>query len=63
MAKYNLTNRAVEDLANIWDYTFEQWSEQQADNYYEMLISNFKEIADSPNLEKIYDGITPNLLG
>ena len=38
MAKYNLTNKAVEDLAKIWDYTFEQWSEQQADNYYEMLI-------------------------
>ena len=63
MAKYYLTNKAVEDLAKIWDYTFEQWSEQQADNYYEMLISNCQEIANNPNFGKTYDGITPNLLG
>ena len=47
MAKYKLTNKAVEDLAEIWEYTFEEWSEQQADNYYEMLISNCKEIASN----------------
>jgi len=63
MAKYKLTNKAVEDLANIWEYTFEKWSEQQADNYYEMLISNCKEIASNPNLGKTYDGVTKGLLG
>jgi toxin ParE1/3/4 len=63
MAKYNLTNKAVEDLADIWDYTFEQWSESQADNYYEMLIANFKSIADNPNLGKNYTGIAENLFG
>ncbi len=50
MAKYELTNKAVEDLSNIWDYTFEVWSEKQADKYYEILILNYQEIADSPNL-------------
>ena len=34
MANYNLTNKAVEDLEKIWDYTFQKWSEQQADKYY-----------------------------
>ena len=63
MAKYSLTNRAVEDLARIWDYTFEQWSEQQADNYYKMLISIFEEISNNPNLGKRYNGISLNLLG
>lgn len=38
MAKFLLSNKAVEDLANIWDYIFEVWSENQADKYYEMLI-------------------------
>ena len=33
MAKYSLTNKAVEDLTNIWDYTFEKWNENQADKY------------------------------
>lgn len=40
MAKYELTNEAVEDLGKIWDYTFDNWSEKQADSYYEMLLEN-----------------------
>ncbi len=63
MAEFKLTNKAVEDLAKIWDYTFEVWSEKQADKYYESLISNCQEIADNPNLGRNYDGITQNLLG
>lgn len=63
MAKFKLTNKAVEDLANIWDYTFEKWSEQQADYYYEKLIQNCEEIANNPSIGKTYDGITQNLFG
>lgn len=33
MPKYILTNKAVEDLSTIWNYTFEVWSETQADKY------------------------------
>ena len=35
MAKYFLTNKAVEDLSKIYEYTFELWSQNQADKYYE----------------------------
>ena len=63
MAEFKLTNKAVEDLSKIWDYTFEVWSERQADKYYELLISNCQEIADNPNLGNNYEGITQNLLG
>ena len=63
MVKYKLTNQAVEDLSKIWDYTFEVWSEKQADKYYEMLILNCQEIAERPNSGTIYDGIAQNLLG
>ena len=63
MAEFKLTNKAVEDLSTIWDYTFEVWSERQADKYYESIISNCQEIAENPHLGKKYDGITQNLLG
>ena len=63
MAEFKLTNKAVEDLSKIWDYTFEVWSERQADKYYGSLILDCQEIADNPNLGKNYDGITQNLLG
>ena len=31
MAKYHFTNKAVEDLSGIWDYTYDIWSEKQAE--------------------------------
>ncbi|UTN03622.1 type II toxin-antitoxin system RelE/ParE family toxin [Flavobacterium bizetiae] len=63
MAKYYLTNKAVEDLTNIWDYTYDEWSENQADKYYNLLLSSCQEIAENPNLGKKYDNITEKLLG
>ena len=63
MARYKLTNKAVEDLSKIWEYTFETWSEQQADKYYDVLISNFQEIAENPDFGKNYDGISKQLFG
>jgi hypothetical protein len=32
MAEYKLTNKAVEDLNGIWDYTANEWSEKQVYN-------------------------------
>ena len=50
MAKYHLTNKAVEDLTNIWEYTVDTWSERQADDYYNMLIASFQKITENPLL-------------
>ena len=63
MAEYKLTNKAVEDLSKIWDYTFEVWSESQADKYFDSIIANCQEIADNPDLVKNYDEISRQLLG
>jgi len=63
MAEYKLTNKAVGDLSKIWEYTFEVWSEKQADKYYDGLISSCEEIAENPDLGKNYKGISKQLLG
>jgi len=63
MVRYKLTNEAVKDLAQIWNYTFNEWSENQADTYYHMLLENCKELASNPNLGKNYSEVTQNLLG
>ena len=63
MAKYKLTNQAVEDLTNIWEYTFEKWSEKQAEIYYKMLVENFEHIAENPNIGKSYSEIKEELFG
>jgi len=63
MAKYELTNKAVEDLTGIWEYTIEKWSEQQAEKYYNLLLDSCQDIANNPELGKNYDGITKDLFG
>jgi len=63
MAKYILTNKAISDLSDIWNYTFKVWSENQADKYYQMLIDSFQKIADNPQIGKNYEGITDYLYG
>lgn len=40
MPKIRYSNKAVEDLTSIWDYTYTEWSEKQADEYYAMLIAS-----------------------
>ncbi|SNQ45039.1 type II toxin-antitoxin system RelE/ParE family toxin [Cellulophaga lytica] len=63
MAKYELTNKAVADLNGIWEYTVENWSENQADRYYDMLLDICQDIADNPELGKNYEGIKSDLFG
>lgn len=63
MAEYRLTNRAVEDLSDIWNYTFDNWSESQADHYYQILLENCQEIADNQVRGKNYEGIIKSLFG
>ena len=63
MAKYKFTNKAVYDLTQIWNYTLNKWSEDQADRYYHMLLENCKAVANNPELGKNYSGVTENLFG
>ncbi|MFX7768518.1 type II toxin-antitoxin system RelE/ParE family toxin, partial [Acinetobacter baumannii] len=58
MANYILTNKAVEDLSKIWDYTFEVWSETQADRYYQMVLDYCQDLADSTISGKHYPEIS-----
>ena len=61
MANYILTNKAVEDLSTIWDYTFEVWSESQADKYYYMLLDHCQDLADNKIPGKHYPEISEEI--
>ena len=63
MANYTITNKAVEDLSKIWDYTFETWSENQADRYYYMLLDSCQELADEKVSGKNYQEVKEDILG
>jgi toxin ParE1/3/4 len=63
MAKFKLTNNAVKDLSDIWNYTVETWSESQADKYYKLILNACAAIAKKPQQGKVYEEIYPNLKG
>ena len=64
MADLLFSNKAVEDLTGIWNYTIETWSEAQADKYYTLLVNTCRQIADSPRpLSKEYAEIRTGLFG
>ena len=63
MVRYRLTNKAVADLSNIWNYTYSKWSEDQADKYYQMLLDTCQQIADNPDLGRNYSIVIDKLLG
>ena len=64
MTKIRFSCKAVEDLTSIWNYTYNTWSERQADEYYNKLISSCKKILSSNyRLAKSYSDIADNLYG
>jgi toxin ParE1/3/4 len=43
--KYRISQQAIEDLDKIWIYTFNKWSKEQADRYYDLIIAEIEFIA------------------
>ena len=64
MPKVRYSNKAVEDLSSIWEYTFTKWSENHADEYYAMLISACNRLLyPSVISNRSYEEISEGLLG
>lgn len=63
MAKYFLTNKAVDDLTKIYEYTYEFWSENQAEKYYDEIMNYCQLLAENPNIGKKYQEIKSELYG
>lgn len=63
MAKVVLRQKAIDDLNEIWNYTFEKWSVKQADDYYTTIKLACNRIGQNPDVGKEYNEINKNLLG
>jgi toxin ParE1/3/4 len=57
MAKYRITNEAVKDLEEIWSYTKQKWSLEQADRYYNLIIDEIEFVSSNPLLGRSIDYI------
>lgn len=46
--KFEISEKAFEDSENIWLYTIETWSVEQADRYYNLLFDEIEYITEHP---------------
>lgn len=44
---YRISEKAVEDLENIWTYTLHKWSLIQADRYYNQIINEIEFVTNN----------------
>ena len=44
---YRISKQAIDDLNDIWVYTFHKWSKEQADRYYDLIIGEIEFIAEN----------------
>jgi toxin ParE1/3/4 len=61
MSDYLISEKAIEDINKIWNYTAENWSLEQADRYYnliydeiEFIVRNFEMASDFSKIRKSY---------
>lgn len=54
---YKISREASYDLEKIWLYTFENWSREQADRYYNLIIDEIKYLCIEPNSGKDFSHI------
>lgn len=54
MIKIKISNEAQNDLEKIWLYSFETWSAEQADRYYNLILDEVEYLAENPDSGKDY---------
>jgi toxin ParE1/3/4 len=57
---YKISHQATKDLENIWQYTFENWSIEQADKYINFILNELEHLADYPESGKDFHSIRQN---
>ena len=51
---YTISRKAGLDLEQIWLYTFEKWSVEQADRYFNLIMDEITYLAKNPESGKDY---------
>lgn len=57
---YKISIKAAEDIENIWLYTLENWSLEQADRYVNLIFDEIEFLANHPGSGKDFSHIRIN---
>ena len=55
--RYAISEKANQDIEKIWLYTYETWSLEQADRYYNLILDEIEFISENFESEKSVDYI------
>ena len=61
-AKYRISATTIKDLDGIWEYTFTNWSKNQADRYHNLLMNEIEFVAENRTSGKSMDQIKEGYL-
>jgi len=57
MPEYIISEKALEDINNIWIYTAENWSVELADRYYNLIIDEIEYTVDNLDMARDFGKI------
>jgi toxin ParE1/3/4 len=57
MAEYIISEKALEDLNNIWIYTAENWSVEQANRYYNLIVDEIEYVSENFGTAKDFGNV------
>lgn len=57
---FDISEKAFEDIENIWLYTVETWSVEQADRYYNLIFNEIEYITKNPFSGKDFSHLRKN---
>jgi len=55
--QYKISQEANRDIENIWLYTYENWSHEKADRYFNLIMDEIEYLAENPESGKNYHQI------
>lgn len=54
---YKISIEAEKDLENIWIYTLENWSIEQADYYFDLIMNEMEYLAENPKFGQDFEEV------
>jgi len=57
MSEYIISEKAIDDINKIWVFTAENWSVEQADRYYNLILDEIEFIAQNFEMARDFGSI------
>ena len=60
--KYRISESAIKDLDGIWEYTFLNWSKEQADRYHRLIMNEIEFVSENTTSGKSMEHVKEGYL-